>query len=106
MTIRMFFAILAVLSFLFGIGFVLVAWQIMAVAYDLQQILPPPLTREIVKHYCDHEWAVHLDDVMIRRTGWHYYLAETQKHPEQVADWMGEFLDWPATVRAPRFKTR
>jgi ABC-type nitrate/sulfonate/bicarbonate transport system permease component len=27
-----------------GIGFVLVAWQIMAVAYDLQQILPPPLT--------------------------------------------------------------
>jgi ABC-type nitrate/sulfonate/bicarbonate transport system permease component len=27
-----------------GIGFVLVAWQIMAVAYNLQQILPPPLT--------------------------------------------------------------
>src|SRR5271169_1115137 len=27
-----------------GIGFVPVAWQIIAVAYDLQQILPPPLT--------------------------------------------------------------
>jgi len=26
-----------------GIGAVLVAWQVMAVAYDLQQILPPPL---------------------------------------------------------------
>jgi hypothetical protein len=27
-----------------GIGTVLILWQVMAVAYDLEQILPPPLT--------------------------------------------------------------
>jgi glycerol-3-phosphate dehydrogenase len=26
-----------------------------------------------VEHYCTNEWAVHLDDVMVRRTSWHYY---------------------------------
>ena len=35
-------------------------------------ILPPEFSRRAVEHYCANEWAVHLDDVMVRRTSWHY----------------------------------
>jgi glycerol-3-phosphate dehydrogenase len=31
-------------------------------------ILPPAFSRQIIEHYCNHEWAVHLDDLMVRRT--------------------------------------
>jgi len=65
-------------------------------------ILPPPVTREVVKHFCECEWPAHLEDVMIRRAGWHYYLADAKERAEQVAGWMGEFLDWPAAVRAEK----
>ena len=63
-------------------------------------ILPPEFNRGAVKHYCANEWAVHLDDVMVRRTSWHYYFADANERAEQVADWMGGFLGWPGTVRA------
>ena len=62
-------------------------------------ILPPPMTREAVKHFCEREWPVHLEDVMIRRAGWHYYFADARERAEQVAAWMAEFLDWPATFQ-------
>ncbi len=57
-------------------------------------VLPPPFSRHAVKHYCTHEWAVHLDDVMLRRTSWHYYHRDAAQKAEQVADWMAELLDW------------
>ncbi len=57
-------------------------------------ILPPPLSREAVAHYCRNEWAVHLDDVMIRRTSWHYYLPDAAQMAHSVAQWMAEILDW------------
>jgi glycerol-3-phosphate dehydrogenase len=63
-------------------------------------ILPPPMTRDVVKHFCEREWAVHLDDVMIRRTSWHYYFADAMERAGEVAAWMGEFLGWAAAVRA------
>ncbi|MGD0382620.1 MAG: glycerol-3-phosphate dehydrogenase/oxidase, partial [Thermoguttaceae bacterium] len=47
-------------------------------------ILPPPVCREVVDHYCRNEWAVHLDDVMIRRTSWHYYLNNPLETAQQV----------------------
>ena len=34
-------------------------------------ILPPEFGRRPVEHYVAREWAVHLDDVMVRRTSWH-----------------------------------
>jgi len=29
-------------------------------------VIPPAVSREAVEHFCRHEWARHLDDVMIR----------------------------------------
>jgi glycerol-3-phosphate dehydrogenase len=63
-------------------------------------LLPPEFNRDAVKHYCVNEWAVHLDDVMVRRTGWHYYYANAAERAGRVADWMGEILNWPETTRA------
>ncbi len=57
-------------------------------------IVPPEFSRRPVEHYVAREWAVHLDDVMVRRTGWHYYFLDAARKAEQVADWMGELLGW------------
>jgi glycerol-3-phosphate dehydrogenase len=62
-------------------------------------ILPPELNRRAVEHYCTNEWAIHLDDVMLRRTRWHYYFADAAQMAEQVADWMSEFLGWSEATR-------
>jgi glycerol-3-phosphate dehydrogenase len=63
-------------------------------------ILPPELSRKTVEHYVGREWAVHLDDVMVRRTSWHYYYADAPRRAERVADWMGELLGWSAETRS------
>jgi glycerol-3-phosphate dehydrogenase len=62
-------------------------------------ILPPKLTRATVEHYVKNEWAVHLEDVMLRRTGWHYYFANAGRMAEQVAEWMSELLGWSGEIR-------
>jgi glycerol-3-phosphate dehydrogenase len=61
-------------------------------------ILPPNMSREVVGHFCAKEWAVHLDDVMVRRAGWHYYHRDAAEKAAQVAEWMGEALGWPKNV--------
>ena len=62
-------------------------------------ILPPEFSRKTVEHYVAREWAVHLDDVMVRRTSWHYYFADAPRIAERVADWMGELLGWSVEAR-------
>jgi glycerol-3-phosphate dehydrogenase len=62
-------------------------------------IVPPAVTRAAVQYYCCNEWAVHLDDVMIRRARWHYYEPNPDKVAETVAGWMGELLGWDASVK-------
>lgn len=62
-------------------------------------ITPPPFEREAVAHYCQAEWAVHLEDVMIRRTSWHYYHRDAQSKSNQVARWMSEVLGWSEARR-------
>jgi len=63
-------------------------------------ILPPDMDREVVEHFCSNEWTLHLDDLMVRRTGWHYYFRDARTKAEQVADWMAEALDWTPEMRA------
>jgi Glycerol-3-phosphate dehydrogenase len=63
-------------------------------------ILPPEFRRETVEHYCANEWAIHLEDVMVRRTRWHYYFANAPQMAQQVADWMSDLLRWPEAIRA------
>ncbi len=66
----------------------------------LSGILPPEPSRRAVEHYVRNEWALHLDDVMLRRSSWHYYRADAPKLAEQTAGWMGEMLGWSAEERA------
>jgi glycerol-3-phosphate dehydrogenase len=62
-------------------------------------ILPPEFQREAVAHYCAKEWTLHLDDLMIRRTSWHYYHADAMNKARQAAEWMSECLGWSAAER-------
>jgi glycerol-3-phosphate dehydrogenase len=59
-------------------------------------VVPPELSREAVEHFCTREWARHLDDVMIRRAGWHYYHRDAAQIARRVAEWMAAALEWPA----------
>jgi glycerol-3-phosphate dehydrogenase len=62
------------------------------------RILPPAVSADVIRAACQHEWAVHLDDVMIRRTSWHYYFDNRAEIAVQVAAWMSDALGWdPAT---------
>jgi len=63
------------------------------------RILPPAVEAQVVREACEHEWAVHVDDVMIRRTSWHYYHDNRAAIAAQVADWMAATLGWDAATR-------
>jgi len=67
-------------------------------------ILPPEFNRLTVEHHCTREWAVHLEDVMVRRTSWHYYHRDAAQKAAQVADWMGELLDWTDEQRTTELR--
>jgi glycerol-3-phosphate dehydrogenase len=55
---------------------------------------PAEFCQEAVTHFCQHEWAQHLTDVMIRRSGWHYYFQQRESMAEQCALWMAQALHW------------
>ncbi|MFO1450129.1 MAG: glycerol-3-phosphate dehydrogenase/oxidase [Opitutaceae bacterium] len=57
-------------------------------------LLPPPCERAVVDHYVQNEWALHLTDVMLRRSGWHYYNPNAASQAEQVAHWMAQASGW------------
>jgi glycerol-3-phosphate dehydrogenase len=67
-------------------------------------ILPPKFNRAAVEHFCANEWAVHLDDVMLRRASWHNYYPDAGQMAERVADWMGELFGWSETMREAELK--
>jgi glycerol-3-phosphate dehydrogenase len=62
-------------------------------------IVPPACTRHAVTHFVENEWAVHLDDVLIRRSSWHYYTRDRDAQAELVATWMAELAGWSDAVR-------
>jgi len=62
-------------------------------------IVPPLFSRGPVEHCVGREWVVHLDDVMVRRTSWHYYHPDAAAKAAQVADWMSELLGWSKETR-------
>ena len=62
-------------------------------------IVPPDFSRRAVEHYLAREWAVHLDDVMVRRTSWHWYYRDAAAKAQKVADWMAELLGWSDATR-------
>jgi glycerol-3-phosphate dehydrogenase len=60
----------------------------------LSGVIPPQVTRAVVEHACRQQWAVHLDDVMLRRTRWQYYHRNADEIARQTAAWMAELLGW------------
>ena len=60
----------------------------------ISAITPPEFSRALVEHACTGEWAIHLDDVMVRRTSWHYYHRDAAEKAVLVADWMKQFFAW------------
>lgn len=63
-------------------------------------LVPGPCTQEAVTHYVRAEAAVHLDDVMIRRSSWHYYHRDAAAQAEKAATWMAELCGWSPQRRA------
>lgn len=57
-------------------------------------IVPPAISEAVVEHACADEWALHLDDVMVRRTRWHLYHGDTRAVARNVAAWMARSLGW------------
>jgi glycerol-3-phosphate dehydrogenase len=53
-----------------------------------------------VEHFCANEWAFRLEDVMLRRTSWHFYHPDAPAMAERVADWMSALLGWSDTEKA------
>lgn len=62
--------------------------------------VPEEVSQSLVRHFCRDEWAVHMDDVMVRRSGWRYYLKDPLQPAEDVAEWMGAELGWDERIKA------
>ena len=60
---------------------------------------PVPFTRQAVEHFVRQEWALTVEDVMIRRSGWHYYRPDARDKAAEVAAWMAEMHGWGAGRR-------
>lgn len=74
----------------------------------ISQITPPEFRRELVEHFVREESAIRLDDVMMRRGGWHFYERNAEALAQQVAAWMGELLGWDqsrANAELVRYET-
>lgn len=72
---------------------------------SFSDIVPPAFTKAAVEHFCREEWAVHLKDVMVRRTSWHYYHREASRMAEQAATWMAESLGWDESRKAAELES-
>lgn len=70
-----------------------------AAATNYSGIVPPPVTRAAVEHYVRHEWARRLDDLLLRRSGWHYYNRQTDATLAQIAGWMADACGWSPAQR-------
>ena len=57
-------------------------------------VLPPPIEPAVVRECCRQEWAAHLDDVLLRRTSWHFYHSNQLGTATVAARWMADELGW------------
>jgi glycerol-3-phosphate dehydrogenase len=67
-------------------------------------VLPPPVEPAVVTECCRREWAVHLDDVLLRRTSWHYYHRNSGEIAARAVRWMAELLGWDRDRRAAELR--
>jgi len=57
-------------------------------------LLPPPFELDVVAAICAEEWPEHLDDLMCRRTSWHFYHGRDEQRARTAAGWMASALGW------------
>lgn len=57
-------------------------------------VVPVEVSDTAVQHYCQNEWVRHLDDLMIRRTYWHYYYRNREEIARRIVNVMAESLGW------------
>lgn len=69
-------------------------WPLLEEKNPYSTIVPPPVEEKVVKNACEKEWAINLDDVMLRRTRWGYYFPNQEEIATQVASWMGLIFNW------------
>ena len=62
-------------------------------------VAPPEVSEQAVVHFCRNEWAIRVEDVMIRRTGWHYCRPDARDVAIRVAGWMANVFGWDAATR-------
>jgi glycerol-3-phosphate dehydrogenase len=67
-------------------------------------IIPPTVSKELVEHYCKNEWASHVEDVMLRRTGWKHYLENHEEVAKDVLNWMSEYHNWSSEEKEKEWK--
>lgn len=67
-------------------------------------VLPPPVSRDVVSRCCRAEWVVHLDDLLLRRTSWHFYHPAASGVSETACEWMAEELGWDSRRRAAEWR--
>lgn len=94
--------VIAQRSDLTGLASCVTATQRLLPASETQNvsgILPPEFCRRVVEHYCVREWAIHVADVMVRRTSWQHYHRDAAAKAEHVARWMGELHGWTESQR-------
>jgi glycerol-3-phosphate dehydrogenase len=53
-------------------------------------IVPPAISREAVEHFVRNEWAVELEDVLWRRSGWQHYYRLGEREVEMILRWIQE----------------
>jgi glycerol-3-phosphate dehydrogenase len=53
-----------------------------------------------VERCCREEWAQHLDDVLMRRTSWHFYHGVEAGLAQPCSTWMARELGWNEAHRA------
>lgn len=63
-------------------------------------IVPGACTYAAVEHYVRQEWACNLDDVLVRRSSWHYYHTDVEAQARRVAEWMAQLLGWSREVQS------
>ncbi len=68
-------------------------------------VQPVPPTREAVEHFVRHEWAWHLDDILLRRSGWCLYEPMTDGDVAQVSQWFASAAGWTEEQRTAELET-
>ena len=67
-------------------------------------IIPPPVSREAVRHYVENEWAISLSDIIFRRTSWHCYFPNMPQRAQEIGQWMAEAAGWTPEELAEQVK--